>query len=146
MHPLPPSPLFTGLLMRTLLCLALSYLFLAAGFAGAAPSREASMAALQPLQDLIGSWRGPGEPSGSREDKQKGFWSETSRWEWQFKGNDVWLRAVIDKGKHVKAAELRYLADRKVYQLTVEPVAGAKQVYTGTLQNRRLTLERGDDT
>jgi YHS domain-containing protein len=101
--------------------------------------------ALQPLQDLIGSWRGTGEPHGTREEKQKGFWTETIRWEWQFKGSDAWLRAAVEKGKHLKGAELRYLPQKGLYQLTLQPTAGEKQVYTGKLQNRRLTLERGDD-
>ena len=32
--------------------------------------------ALQKFQDQIGSWRGTGQPEGSREEKQRGFWQE----------------------------------------------------------------------
>ena len=43
-----------------------------------APKRSPKEA-LQAFNDLIGSWRGSGEPNGTREEKQKGFWQETHR-------------------------------------------------------------------
>src|SRR2546421_1527115 len=91
-----------------------------------APERS-SKQALQPLQDLIGSWRGTGEPKGTREEKQRGFWTESIKWEWQFKGKDTWLKADIDKGKHVRGAELRFLPARDLYQLTLKTAAGERQ-------------------
>src|SRR5581483_8417216 len=65
--------------------------------------------ALRAFQDLIGTWRAAGNPEGTRADKQKGFWTETIAWEWQFKGKDAWLKADFQKGKFLSAAELRYL-------------------------------------
>jgi YHS domain-containing protein len=101
--------------------------------------------ALQPFNDLIGTWRGTGEPAGSREERQRGFWSETIRWQWQFKDGDAWLKADIDKGKHHRGAELRWLPERRLYQLTLRMAGGQTETFTGTLKERRLTLERGNE-
>src|SRR5271165_4775779 len=75
----------------------------AAVAADGAPKRTPKEA-LQVFNDLIGSWHGSGEPFGTREEKQKGFWQETIAWQWQFKGDDAWLAATFDKGKHFTAA------------------------------------------
>ena len=110
-----------------------------------APAKPTPREALQAFNDLIGSWRGSGEPSGTREEKQKGFWQETIAWEWRFKGDDAWLAATIEKGKHYTAAELRYLPDKAVYQLTVKTPAKESLTFTGSLKDKRLTLERTDE-
>lgn len=101
--------------------------------------------ALRALNDLIGNWRGTGEPNGSREEKQRNFWQEAIAWEWRFKGKDMYLRAVFDKSKHFLDAELRYLPDKQRYQLTAMTPDKEKLVFEGTLDKKRLTLERIDD-
>jgi hypothetical protein len=108
------------------------------------PAKPTAREALQAFNDLIGSWRGAGEPNGTREEKQKGFWQETIAWEWHFKGDDAWLAATIDKGKHYTGAELRYLPDKQVYQLTLTTPAKDALTFTGPLKDKRLTLERTD--
>lgn len=118
---------------------ALALLSAFASFLEAAP--RTTKEGLQPLQDLIGTWRGTGEPKGTREEKQKGFWTETIKWEWQFKGKEAWLRAAVEKGKHLRSADLRYLPDSDAYQLSLKNSAGESQVYTGKLKERRLILE-----
>ncbi|MHB1423624.1 MAG: YHS domain-containing protein [Gemmataceae bacterium] len=101
--------------------------------------------ALQALNDLIGNWRGTGEPNGTREEKQRHFWQEKIAWEWRFKGKNVYLRADFDKGKHFSAAEIRYLPDKERYQLTAITPDKEKLLFEGTLDKKRLTLERTDD-
>ncbi len=104
--------------------------------------------ALQGLHDLIGKWRAAGEPQqGTREEKQKGFWTENISWEWQFKGNDTFLKAVIVKGKHYSGGELRYLPETGRYRLVLAVAGGRDTVaFEGELKNRRLILERVDGT
>src|SRR5947209_683648 len=75
------------------------------------PARRTPKEALQALNDLIGSWRCTGTPEGTREEKQKGFWTESVQWAWKFKGDDAWLTAVFEKGKYFTRGELRYLPD-----------------------------------
>jgi hypothetical protein len=101
--------------------------------------------ALQAFNDLIGSWRATGEPAGSREEKQRGFWTEKLSWEWQFRGDDVWLKVAADKGKYFQRGELRYLPAKDQFQLTVVGADTQKQVFTGTLKDSTLTLDRIDE-
>ncbi len=119
--------------------------------AGVAPAADAPMKrsareALKPFNDLIGSWRCTGTPEGTREQKQKGFWTETAAWSWQFKGGDAWLIATIEKGKHFTGGQLRYLADKDAYQLTLTTPEKEHLDFIGKLDEGRLTLARDDDS
>ncbi len=132
---------------RILVIVCLPVLVFLAGFPLAADTTEKKTPkqALQALNDLIGNWRGTGEPNGTREEKQRNFWQEKISWEWRFKGKDVCLRAVFDKGKHFSTAELRYLPDKNRYQLTATTPAKEKLVFEGALDKKRLILERSDE-
>src|SRR5262245_60614464 len=98
--------------------------------------------ALRAFQDLIGSWRGTGEPEGTREEKQKGFWIETIRWEWQFKGNDAWLVARFEKGKYFTQAELHPLPEKDRFRLVAVTAGTEKLTFEGKLAEGRLTVDR----
>src|SRR5436309_15972779 len=109
-----------------------------------APAKRKPREALQAFNDLIGSWRATGTPEGTREERQRGFWTETLSWEWQFKGPDAWLTVAFDKGKHFAGGELRYLPDQDRFQLAVTNTAKERLTFTGPLKERVLTLERED--
>jgi ribosomal protein L24E len=110
------------------------------------PPKRTPKEALRALNDLIGPWRGTGEPkTGTREEQRRGFWQEKIAWEWQFKSGDTHLRAAFDKGKYFTVAELRYLPDTDHYQLTAKTPTKEKLVFEGTLKKNRLTLDRKDD-
>jgi YHS domain-containing protein len=117
---------------------------LAAAAPAEAPAQRTAKEALRPFNDLIGSWRGTGEPYGTRAEKQKGFWEEKIAWQWQFKGNDAWLLADIDKGKHFTRAELRYLPAPDRYALKLTTPKKETLAFEGELKGRQLTLERRD--
>jgi hypothetical protein len=132
-------------LLRTVgLLLLLGLVAVCAAPTSGAETKRTPKEALQTFQDLIGSWRGTGEPNGSREEKLKGFWQEKIAWQWQFKGSDVWLLATIDKGKYFKSAELRYLPKGDLYQLKATTLGKEVLTFEGTFAKRRLTLERTD--
>src|SRR5262245_17182887 len=101
--------------------------------------------ALQAFNDLIGTWRGTGQPEGTRSEKQKGFWTEAISWEWKFKGEDAWLTVVFDKGKYFTQGELRYRPATGQYELTVLTPAKETLTFQGSLADGRLTLERTED-
>jgi hypothetical protein len=109
------------------------------------PAPKKPKEALRVFQDLIGPWRATGEPEGTRLEKQKGFWIENLTWEWQFKGDDVWLKVAFEKGKYYRRGELRYLPDKDLYQLTLENLDKESLTFSGKLKESRLTLERQDD-
>ncbi len=124
---------------------------LALALAVAAPCRAADAPkrspkeALKALNDLVGPWKATGTPDGTAEEKQKGFWREVIHWDWQFKDDDVWLRATFEDGKHFAKGELRYLPDKDAYQMTLRTPAKESLTFAGTLKERRLVLEREDE-
>jgi hypothetical protein len=110
------------------------------------PSPKSPKEALKAFNPLIGSWRATGTPEGTLAEKQRGFWTESMSWEWQFKGRDAWLEVVLDKGKYFVRGELRYLPARDLYQLAMNTPARETLTFTGPLKERTLTLERVDET
>ena len=105
------------------------------------PARSAKEA-LQGFHNLIGTWKGTGTPSaGTREERDRRFWIETIRWQWQFKGKDAWLSADIEKGKHFARFELRYRPKTDDFSLAATTADKQAHTFTGTLTNKRLTVD-----
>jgi hypothetical protein len=104
---------------------------------GGSPSKEA----LQELNDFIGVWKG----NGISDADKRLIWKEAVDWSWRFrKGKDPSLVFRIDKGKYFNSGELRYLSDKKEYELTLENVEGKSRVFRGILKKGKLILERQD--
>jgi YHS domain-containing protein len=127
-----------------------AFLF-AACLIGADPEPRSAKDAFQPLNTLIGSWKGTGYPDGTRDERQKGFWNETIAWEWRFDKSDTRLTAAFETGKHFTRWDLRYLPAKKLYQLTAVTPAKETLVFTGVLtvgklKEQILTLERSDES
>ncbi len=124
-----------------------SLVVVAGGLSWAAdqPARRTARQALQAFNDLIGSWRATGEPEGTFQERQRGFWTESLSWEWQFKGDDAWLKLAIDRGKHFQSGELHYVADKDQFRLDVVTPDKEKLTFEGPLQDGKLTLERQDE-
>lgn len=101
--------------------------------------------ALRVFNDLIGTWRGTGQPEGSRAEKQRGFWVETLNWEWEFKGEDAWLTVAFEKGKYFTQGELRALPKKGQYELKVQTPAKETLTFVGLFADSRLTLDRTDE-
>jgi YHS domain len=116
-----------------------------AGAAADQPGKRSPRQALQAFNELIGSWRGTGQPEGTLQEKQRGFWTEEQKWEWQFKADDAWLKVAIDKGKYFTAGDLRYLPDRDLFRLTLTTPDKETLAFEGPLKDRKLTVERTDD-
>lgn len=104
------------------------------------PAKEA----LQPFNDLIGSWKGTGLPAGNREEALRNFWTESIAWQWQFKGKDAWLKVDFAKSKNFTTGTLRYDADKDRFVLTVQTPAKKTLTFAGPLTKRVLMLERTD--
>jgi hypothetical protein len=99
--------------------------------------------ALKDLQDFIGVWKGSGGPDKPRPGPKE-IWSETVNWSWRFKGDEAWLTFAIKDGKHLKSGEVRFLPEKKTYQLTTTTAEDKKLVFEGKLKNEALILERVD--
>jgi hypothetical protein len=113
------------------------------------PAAKSSREALQAFGGLIGSWKCTGTPVGTREEVQKGFWTEKMSWEWQFKGKDAWLKIAFENGKRFTGGELRYVPDQGHYTLALTTLAKEKMTYVGTIEMRDktkiVTFERDGD-
>lgn len=103
--------------------------------------------ALKPFNELIGGWKGVGEPEGTPAEKQKGFWRETVKFGWKFKGDDVWITLAFDNGKYFKHGELRYLPSSQRYKLDLTTKDGKVVSFEGQPdeKGRTFTFERTDD-
>lgn len=118
---------------------------IAAGFALCAalaadePAKKSPREALQAFGDMIGEWRCTGEPNGTREEIQKGFWTEKMSWEWQFKDKDAWLKIAFDKGKYFTAGELRYVPEKDHFTLMLTTLQKEKITYIGAIETRDKT-------
>src|SRR5262245_33053412 len=122
----------------------LPLLLLLAGAARAeGPAKVDPREALKPFQGLVAPWKETGWPAGSREEKQKNFWTTLVTWQWQFRDGDVALVAKAEAGKVFTRAELRPSANNR-YQLVVE-LKDEKRVFEGEFKNDRLTVERVDE-
>lgn len=131
--------------MKQWLALALVLGLLGATALVAAPAdKEQIKEALRELQDFIGGWKGTGQTK-PRPSPRDPFWEETVEWSWRFKGDDIWLAVEFKGGKFLKSAEVRYLTDKKKYELTGTPVTGKdKLVFLGTVDKGKATFERTD--
>lgn len=131
----------TEMALAAVLLLGTTQVFLTAD----PPAKGRAREALRAFNDLIGTWRGTGSPEGTREQKQRDFWTETQTWEWQFQGDNAWLKVAFDKGKYFVRAELRALPQPDRFQLTVWTPAKEALSFEGLLKDRQLTLERKDE-
>jgi hypothetical protein len=124
--------------------IALSFLsaLLAPAWAADNPDKPQTKEALKELQEFIGSWKGTGGPDKPRPSPRDPIWSETISWRWCFKGDDAWLAMSVQDGKLFKSAELRYLPQKKLYQLTATAKSGDKLVFEGKIERQILKLER----
>lgn len=106
---------------------------------------EARKAALQQLNDYIGSWKGAGGPDKPRPGPSDPTWSETITWAWRFKGDDAWLTFDVKNGKYISGGEVRYLPAKKAYALTVVDAKKQKLDFEGKLDPKGyLVFERTD--
>src|SRR5205807_2480583 len=79
---------------------------------------DARKAALQELNDYIGTWKATGGPDKPRPGPRDVTWTESITWSWQFKGDDAWLHFDIKDGKHLTGGDVRYLPPKKAYRLS----------------------------
>ena len=66
--------------------------------------RRADQAALKAFAPLIGPWKGVGQPQRG---SSRGAWTEGADWAWKLSNDSAVLELRVEKGKYLKAAELR---------------------------------------
>lgn len=106
---------------------------------------QSAKEAFQPLNPLIGGWKG----TGRADDRAKTFWSERTEWAWQFKGDDAWLSVTFEKSQHFSRGELRYDPKGGGFTMRLTTPDKAEHTFAGTLaigkqKEAILTAERTD--
>jgi hypothetical protein len=114
--------------------------------APAPTDKEKTKEALAALQEFIGDWKGNGGPDKVKPAANDPIWTENLKWTWRFKGDDVAIAFEVKDGKVFKSGEVRYLLDKKKYQLTAVDKEDKKLAYDGDYNSDKgiLTLERTD--
>jgi YHS domain len=106
---------------------------------------DQAKAALQALNDYIGTWNATGGPDRPGARPAAGdSWSETLSWSWRFTKGEPSIVFAVKNGKLYRGGEIRFDAARKAYELTLTDAKGQKAVYHGQLQRGYLTFEGKD--
>lgn len=107
------------------------------------PDADAVKAALAELGDLIGGWRGVGQPQRG---SSQGAWTERAQWTWEFnKSRPPALRYKTEKSRLLSDALLTFDPQVKRYQLQGTFADKSQRSYTGRLAEGRLVLESAPD-
>jgi YHS domain-containing protein len=97
---------------------------------------EPSKEALKALNEFVGQWKGNGESKSGKSE----IWKESAEWSWDLKGTDPALKIKFTGGKQFSEGTLKYLPDKKKYQLTATTTNQKEQVYTGEIKAKKLVL------
>lgn len=104
--------------------------------------KQAALAALQSFNEFIGGWTGNAESKTGKSE----FWKESMSWGWKFnKDAAATLSVEFKDNKQFVKGELRYLADKKAFQLIVAGADKKDQVFEGKIVRRVLEVARTDD-
>jgi hypothetical protein len=119
-----------------LIVVSLSLLGLFATASRSADTAEQSKEALKALNEFVGQWKGNGETKSGKSE----LWKETAEWSWDLKGSEPALKFKTEGGRQFTQGALKYLTDKKKYQLTVTTADKKEQVYTGEIKAKKLVL------
>lgn len=90
--------------------------------------RRTIQAALEPLNDWVGVWRGVGQP---KRNSNKGAWTEEAEWTWKLERTNAGLQLEIKDGKQIQSGYLTYDPADKRFHLTVKVPGGESRQYAG---------------
>jgi hypothetical protein len=105
------------------------------------PPAEQAKAALQALNDYIGTWNAAGGPARPGAGDS---WKETLTWSWRFSKGEPSIVFAVKNGKLFQGGAIRWNAGKEAYELTLTDAKGQKAVYLGQLQRGYLTFENTD--
>jgi len=92
------------------------------------PGRRADQAALKAFAPLIGPWKGVGQPQRG---SSRGAWTEAADWAWKLSNDSAALELKVDKGKYLKAAELRPGTESGTFALKATLADGSTRTFAG---------------
>ena len=99
-----------------------------------ASARRADQEALKVHGDLVGSWRGTGQP---KRGQSTGAWKENASWAWKLSGDSAALQIEVESGKYLKSALLRPGKGEGEYTLEATLADGSKRTFAGKIADDR---------
>lgn len=109
---------------------------------GAAPldgGRQRDQRALGPFADLVGSWKGTGQPQRS---STRGAWREAAEWAWSLAPESASLAVRIEDGKFLRSGALRPGDGPDEFRFETVLADGTRVNYVGRINARKaLVLE-----
>lgn len=107
-----------------------------------ADERRAAVAGLDPLNSLIGEWRGIGLP---KRGSQTGSWQEKGQLVWDLKQERPAVVWSATDGQQLKSARWEYLVDEQKFRLTITRPDDSTRVLTGGPVKQQIVLESAPD-
>lgn len=107
-----------------------------------AEARREAQDALSDFNDLIGGWRGVGQP---RRGSNQGAWRQNAEWVWDFEPESVGIKYVVRDGKLVSTARVTWDPQAEEYVLTLTTPAKQQRVYRGGKEGERIVLRSAAD-
>jgi|GEM_PF-109753 len=99
-----------------------------------AKRREAQKAVLQPLQTLVGGWKGVGLP---KRGSNTGSWGETADWAWHFDQEGARLQATLTDGKYFSFLQIAPGEKAREFTLTgALPDGKSTEQFAGRLDDQ----------
>lgn len=126
------------LLLAMAICLSLA----AAPETLTTEARREAKEALVDFNDLIGGWRGVGQP---RRGSNQGAWRQNAEWVWDFKPDSVGVKYVVKDGKLVRTARVTWDAAAEQYVLELTTPQMQKRVYRGPRDGEQIVLTSAPD-
>lgn len=123
-----------------LLIVPLSLLGLIVATSSSAEKADTSKEALKALNEFIGQWKGSGETKSGKTE----LWKESAEWGWDLKGSEPSLKMKVTGGKQFSEGKMKYLVDKKKYELTVMTPEKKEQVFVGDIKGKKLILTHVD--
>ncbi len=104
----------------------------------AVADRQAAQEGLEPLNSLIGEWRGIGQP---RRGSNRGAWKQSGEWIWDFADQGVALQYKVADGKLVEEGRLTFDPESGLYLLELTTPEKQTRRYQGRMTDGKLTLD-----
>jgi YHS domain-containing protein len=105
-------------------------------------SDRAAKEALAPFNDLIGGWRGAGQP---RRNSTAGAWIEKAEWIWEFDGGTPGIRYAVKDGKLLESALVTWDGEAKLFRLKAKLAGDVEREYSGKFAGKQLVLDSPAD-
>lgn len=108
----------------------------------ATPDVAAAKTALQQFNELIGGWRGTGQP---RRGSNAGAWQETAEFVWEFKGEVPAINYVVKDGKLATQGRITWDANAKSFQMEFVAPDNTTRAMTGTWDDGKIIFNSAVD-